>query len=335
MDSELEALEKNNTWTVTPLLQDKKAIGCRWIYKLKLNADGSVNKHKARMVAKGYNQVEGIDYVDSFSLVAKAVTVRLLLAVIASLHLYLHHVDVNNAFLHGNLEEEIYMLPPEGYMVPERHVCKLNRSLYGLNKHPDNGMQNLLPEFKLLALYSQNMTTACSQNTLQQTKYITDLIQDAGITHAKTSTTPLPTGIKFTSEAGSSLISWKKKKQHTVSRSTAEAEYRSMASTTCELVWVYNLLQDLYIQVPTPIPFLCDNQAALHIVANPVFHERTKHLEIDCHLVRDKYKEGFLAPKHVASSAQLADIFTKTLTGPTFLAMVSKLGLVDLTPSPT
>ncbi|KAL0413904.1 UNVERIFIED_CONTAM: Retrovirus-related Pol polyprotein from transposon RE2 [Sesamum radiatum] len=76
----------------------------------------------------------------------------------------------------------------------------------------------------------------------------------------------------------SAIISWKTKKQNTVSRSTAEAEYRSMASTTCELIWIYNLLADLHVHVSTPIPFLCDNQAALHIVANPVFHERTKTL---------------------------------------------------------
>ncbi|KAL0342576.1 UNVERIFIED_CONTAM: Retrovirus-related Pol polyprotein from transposon RE2 [Sesamum calycinum] len=97
------------------------------------------------------------------------------------------------------------------------------------------------------------------------------------------------------------LISWKIKKQNTVSRSSAEAEYRSLATTACELFWIYNLLQDMTVLVPTPIPFFCDNQVALHILANPVFHERTKHLETDCHLVRDKYKEGFLLPSHVSS----------------------------------
>ncbi|KAL0435012.1 UNVERIFIED_CONTAM: Retrovirus-related Pol polyprotein from transposon RE2 [Sesamum radiatum] len=86
---------------------------------------------------------------------------------------------------------------------------------------------------------------------------------------------------------GSAIISWKTKKQHTVSKSTAEAKYRSMDSTTCELIWIYNLLGDLHFHVRIPIPFLCDNHAALHIIANPVFHERTKHLEIDCHLLRD------------------------------------------------
>ncbi|KAL0373882.1 UNVERIFIED_CONTAM: Retrovirus-related Pol polyprotein from transposon RE1 [Sesamum radiatum] len=134
MQVELDALHQNDTWDITPLPKDKKAIGCRWVYKLKLKSDGTIDKHKARLVAKGYNQVEGIDYVDSFLPVAKAVTVRTLLAVTASKHWTLHHIDVNNAFLHGTLDEEIYMQPPDGYSVPEGHVCKLKRSLYGLKQ---------------------------------------------------------------------------------------------------------------------------------------------------------------------------------------------------------
>ncbi|KAK4383544.1 Retrovirus-related Pol polyprotein from transposon RE1 [Sesamum angolense] len=134
MDNELDALKKNNTWTVTPLPPNERAIGCRWIFKLKLNADGLVNTHKASLLAKGYNQVEGIDYIDSFSPIAKAVTVRVLLVVATSFHWHLCHVDVNNAFLHGNLEEKIYMIPLEGYSVLAGHVCKLSRSLYGLKQ---------------------------------------------------------------------------------------------------------------------------------------------------------------------------------------------------------
>ncbi|KAL0423504.1 UNVERIFIED_CONTAM: Copia protein [Sesamum radiatum] len=108
-----------------------------------------------------------------------------------------------------------------------------------------------------------------------------------------------------------------------------------MGSTVCELSWVVYLLHDFGISVPTPIPFLCDNQATLHIVNNPVFHERTKHLEIDCHIVRDKFKSGLIAPSHVPSKAQLADFFTKSLPAPSFFLLLSKLGLVDFTPNPT
>ncbi|KAL0424027.1 UNVERIFIED_CONTAM: Retrovirus-related Pol polyprotein from transposon RE2 [Sesamum radiatum] len=129
---------------------------------------------------------------------------------------------------------------------------------------------------------------------------------------------------------GSSLISWKTKKQNTVSRFSAEAKYRAMAAGVCELQWISFLLDEFRIPVTTPIPFWCDNQAALHITANLVFHELTKHLDIDCHVVRDKYKDGFISPSFISSKLQLADIFTKSLSGPSFHSLLSKLGLLSV-----
>ncbi|KAL0331150.1 UNVERIFIED_CONTAM: Retrovirus-related Pol polyprotein from transposon RE2 [Sesamum angustifolium] len=132
---------------------------------------------------------------------------------------------------------------------------------------------------------------------------------------------------------GSSLISWKTKKQNTVSCSSVKAEYRAMAAGVCELQWISFLLADFHIPVTTPIPFWCDNQATLHITANPVFHERTKHLDIDCHVVRDKYKDGFISPSFISSKLQLADIFTKSLSGHSFHSLLSKLGLLSVSQS--
>ena len=93
---------------------------------------------------------------------------------------------------------------------------------------------------------------------------------------------------------GSSPISWKTKKQHTVSQSSAEAEYKAMAQTTCELQWLQYLLCDLGISHPNPMTLYCDNQATLHIAAHPVFHERAKHIEIDCHFICEKLQSGLL-----------------------------------------
>lgn len=135
MRAEIDALEKNGTWTVVSLPPDKKAIGCKWVFKTKLKADGTIERHKARLVAKGYNQVEGVDFSDSYSPVAKSVTVRLFLALAAAKGWLLHQLDVNNAFLHGDLDEDVYMLPPPGYSkVVAGQVCKLNKSLYGLKQ---------------------------------------------------------------------------------------------------------------------------------------------------------------------------------------------------------
>jgi hypothetical protein len=129
---------------------------------------------------------------------------------------------------------------------------------------------------------------------------------------------------------GNSLISWRTKKQLTVSRSSSEAEYRALASATCELQWLLYLLRDLHVQC-TKLPVLfCDNQSALHIAANPVFHERTKHLDIDCHIVREKLHAGILKLLPVSSQDQLADFFTKPLLPQPFATLLSKLGLIDI-----
>ncbi|KAL0411028.1 UNVERIFIED_CONTAM: Retrovirus-related Pol polyprotein from transposon RE2 [Sesamum latifolium] len=132
---------------------------------------------------------------------------------------------------------------------------------------------------------------------------------------------------------GASLISWKTKKQATVSRSSAEAEYRSMGSTVCELLWIGYILAEFGISLDSPIPFHCDNKAAIHITENPVFHERTKHLDIDCHLVRDQFKRGFILPQHVSSQHQPADLFTKSLPASPFARLVSKLGMLSHAPT--
>ena len=98
---------------------------------------------------------------------------------------------------------------------------------------------------------------------------------------------------------GGSPISWKTKKQHTVSRSSDEAEYRSMASLTCELKWLKGLLSSLVVVHSSPISLFCDSKSALHIAQNPVFHKRTTHIEVDCHYVRDAITDGLIASSHV------------------------------------
>ena len=129
---------------------------------------------------------------------------------------------------------------------------------------------------------------------------------------------------------GGNLVTWRSKKQTVVARSSAEAEYRAMAHTASEMLWVQFLLQDFGFSVSTPMRMFCDNQAAIFIANNPVFHERTKHIEVDCHFIRDLLFRKQLVTPFVRSQDQLGDILTKPLARPSFLRLSAKLGMFDL-----
>ena len=134
----------------------------------------------------------------------------------------------------------------------------------------------------------------------------------------------------FCTFVGGNLVTWKSKKQSVVARSSAETEYRAMASTACELIWIKQLLKDMGIEFDQPMKMYCDNNSARHIASNPVFHERTKHIEVDCHFIREKVQSKEIETPFVRSEEQLADVFTKGLDKKQFEDILSKLGLYDI-----
>jgi hypothetical protein len=138
MDVEYDALEKNQTWHLVPPEGIKNVIDCKWVYKVKRKADDTFDKNKARLVAKGFKQRYGIDYEDTSSPVVKAATVRIILSIAMSRGWTLRQLDVQNAFLHGILEEEVYMRQPPGYenKMKPGYVCKLEKAIYGLKQAP-------------------------------------------------------------------------------------------------------------------------------------------------------------------------------------------------------
>ena len=133
----MESLQKNQTYEIVELPRGKKALKNKWVFKLKKDGSGKVVKYKARLVVKGFQQKKGIDFDEIFSPVVKMTSIRIILGMVASMNLELEQMDVKTAFLHGGLDEEIYMEQPEGFEVSgDNLVCKLKKSLYGLKQAP-------------------------------------------------------------------------------------------------------------------------------------------------------------------------------------------------------
>src|SRR4051812_44940713 len=136
MQSKMKSMYDNQVWTLVDLPHNRKAVENKWIFKKKTDADGNVTVHKARLVAKGFRQIQGFDYDETFSPVAMLKSVRVLLAIAAYFDYEIWQMDVKTAFLNGNIEEELYMVQPQGFVNPKDagKVCKLQRSIYGLKQ---------------------------------------------------------------------------------------------------------------------------------------------------------------------------------------------------------
>ncbi|KAK1651263.1 hypothetical protein QYE76_069068 [Lolium multiflorum] len=160
MDEEYRALIQNETWHLVPTTHGQNVIDCKWVYKIKRKADGTVDRYKARLVAKGFKQRYGIDYEDTFSPVVKAATIRLVLSLAVSQGWNLRQLDVKNAFLHGVLEEEVYMRQPPGYETRVGHVCKLDKALYGLKQAPRAWYSRLSSKLQSLGFSASKADTS-------------------------------------------------------------------------------------------------------------------------------------------------------------------------------
>jgi len=152
MNQEFDALLSQNTWSLCPLPIGRHAVQNKWVYKLKQKPDGSIKRYKARLVAKGFDQRCGLDYTETFSPVIKPTTVRVVLAIAVHFNWSVQQLDISNAFLHGQLQEDVYMTQPQGFVHPKfpNHVCKLHKAIYGLRQAPRawfNRLSDSLLEF--------------------------------------------------------------------------------------------------------------------------------------------------------------------------------------------
>ncbi|GJX55740.1 ribonuclease H-like domain-containing protein [Tanacetum coccineum] len=390
MCDEYKALIDNKTWVLVPRLPNVNIVHSMLLYKHKYNVDGSLSRYKARLVANGRSQQQGIDCDETFSHVVKPATIRTVLSLAVSRQWPIHQLDVKKSFLHGHLTETVYMHQPPGFTdsAHSDYVCLLQKSLYGLKQAPRAWFQRF-SSYAIRASFYHSKTDSSlfifhkGPNTAYLLLYVDDIILTASSTsllqriisslHAKFAMTDLgplnyflgttdlglqlfrsttsqliaysdadwagcPATRRSTSGycvfLGDNLLRWSFKHQDTLSRSSAEAEYRGVANAVAETSWIRNLLRELHTPLFTATLVYCDNVSAVYMSANPVQHQRTKHIEIDIHFVRDKVAAGHVRVLHVPSRFQYADIFTKGLPCLLFTDFRSSLSVRE-SPAPT
>lgn len=174
---ELEAHNANKTWSIVEKKGSEKEISGRWVFKLKLYADGSIERYKARLVARGYTQKQGVDFHEVFSPVVRMDSVRLLFSIAAQFNLKFKQFDIATAFLHGEVSEELYLKPPEGLDVPDGYTCKLNKSLYGLRQAPrcwNEKFAGMLKSFNMKSTHSDPCVYVARDSILYLALYVDD-----------------------------------------------------------------------------------------------------------------------------------------------------------------
>nr|XP_009767377.1 PREDICTED: uncharacterized protein LOC104218550 [Nicotiana sylvestris] len=348
-------------------------------------ANSSLERYKARLVIKGDTQKEGIDFIETFSLVVKLTTIKCLITLAVKRGWTVYQLDVDNGFLHGNLHEEVYMKIPPGLDVSSifasPRLAWLHFSLNDYSIFTKSSSSSLIvlavyvddilwagddvAELDSLKLFLDSRFKIKDLGTVHYfigleisytpqgylmslSKYTTDLLAEFNCQHFSPHLSQFlqhpqvphmlaalhgsySNSHKFVSgyyiTLGDRLVSWKSKKQPTISLSSAEAKYRALRKAATKIAWLIRLLGDLSLPITAPVPMYCYSQAALHIAKNPVFHERTKYIEIDCHYVRECLHVVLLSLHFVSSTAQLADIMTKDLSTQLHYGILGKLGV--------
>lgn len=502
MEDEYHSLLTNGTWELTTLPKSRKAVGCKWVFKTKRDAAGEIVRYKARLVARGFSQVQGLDFNETFAPVAKFTTIRCIVALGAALDLEMHQMDVKTAFLNGDLEEDIYMEQPSGFVQrgKEHLVCKLKKSLYGLKQASRAWYQkidaSLLswgferstadhslyfaqkgPDVMLVLVYVDDLIMLASNMesmgdlkakleaeydmtdlgelhyclgvefardrvartiTMSQARYLEEVLKRFGMEDCKAIGTPLDTKEKlkkltdeeYDAEAtkmvsvpyksavgslmygmvatrpdlafaismvsahmakpgwshwmavkrimryikgsldwklqlggphinlegfcdadwagdandrrsttgyafllGDGVVSWSSKRQPTVALSTTEAEYMAASHCLREAIWLRQLLDDVGCSNDEGTLMMCDNQGAIALAKNPVYHSRTKHIDVQHHFVRENVEKGVIRLEYCPTEDMLADVLTKALARERHERLIRRMGIGDFGPS--
>jgi hypothetical protein len=419
MRAEIKAIKENRTWELVELPARHRAIGLKWVYKIKHNKNGNVVQHKARLVAKGYVQQAGVDFDEVFAPVARLESVRTMLALAVHQRWEVHHMDVKSAFLNGDLKEEVYVAQPPGFVISgsENKVLRLRKALYGLRQAPrawnaklDDtlvtlGFQRSGAEYGIytrsradrrliIGVYVDDLIiTGASEDDIvtfkQEMKlkfqmsdlgllsyylgievnfsvgYLSRFMEDPRDDHLtgvkrvlryvagtrgyglhytrQEEEKPKLVGFSDADLAGDvdtrkstsgiiyflagNPITWQSSKQKVVALSSCESEYIAASAAACQGVWLARLLADMIGGKHGAPELLVDNQSAIALSRNPVFHDRSKHIDLRYHFIRECVDEGRIVLSYTETEQQLADILTKALGRVRFQKLQDMIGV--------
>ncbi|GJZ95406.1 ribonuclease H-like domain-containing protein [Tanacetum coccineum] len=282
MQDEYNVFNKNNTWTLMPRPTDANIARCMWSFHHKYLADGTLSCYKARLIANGSTQIEGVDVDETFSPVVKPGTIRTVLSLATSRHWPVHQLDVKNTFLHGDLAETVYMYQPLGFRD---------------STHPDYLYRTSTASFESMytAIIAVLHPGGFSMTDLGSLNYFLGSLQYLTFTRLDISYAVQQMRIRLV------VLLLDDQLQVIV----AEAKYRGVANAIAETCWLRNLLRELHTPLYSATLVYCDNVSAVYLSSNSVQHQRTKHIEIDIHFVRDLVAAGQVRVLHIPSHYQI------------------------------
>ncbi|GJW11819.1 putative ribonuclease H-like domain-containing protein [Tanacetum coccineum] len=399
-------------WTLMDLPHDKRAIGTKWVYRNKKDERCIVIRNKARLVAQGYTQEEGINYDEVFAPVARIEAIRLFLAYASFKDFIVYQMNVKSAFLYGKIEQEVYVYQPSGFEDPEfldkvykmssmgeltfflglQVTHKDDRIFISQDKYVDEilkkfgfstmktastPMETLKPLLKdaeaedvdvhlyrsmigslmyLAAFRPDIMFAVCACARFQVTPKVSHLhvvkrifiylkcqpklslwypkdspfdleaYTDSDYACASLDRKSTIGGCHFLRRR---LISWQCKKQTIVVNSTTEAEYVAASSCCGQVLWIQNQMLDYGYNFMNTMIFI-DNESTIYIVKNPVFHSKTKHIEIRHHFIRDSYKKRLIQVIKIHTDHNVADLLTKAFDVSRFQYLIASIGMLNL-----
>ncbi|KAL0308115.1 UNVERIFIED_CONTAM: Retrovirus-related Pol polyprotein from transposon RE1 [Sesamum angustifolium] len=367
MEEEIKMIEKNNTWELADRPKDKEVIGVKWIYKTKLNADGSIQEHKAQLVAKGYSQLpDDLIYTGNNEKMIQDFKQDMMktfeMSDLGLMHFFLG-IEINQEkkgificqrkyteTLLKKFKMESCKTVTTPLVIGEKYQKEdgsqkvdgsIYKSLIGRLLYLTAARPDIMFATSLLSRFMQSPSQVHYAAAKRILRYLRGT-KDFGIWYKSTndaklvvytdsdwagSVDDMKSTSGYTFSLGSGIFTWVSKKQATVAQSSAEAEYIAAAATSNHAIWLRRILEDMGEKQEEPTTIYCDNKSAIAITKNPVQHSRTKHIDIKYHSLREATTRGEIELKYCSTEEQLADIFTKALPRNKFEELRMKIGV--------